>query len=68
MEPAKVAFRDRYPLFLLEAVDWAMEMDPERRPHDAGELLRALRRFAGEVPASRFTESFQTDSPSRTYV
>jgi serine/threonine protein kinase len=68
MEPAKVAFRDRYPLFLLEAVDWAMEMDPERRPHDAGELLCALRRFAGEVPASRFTESFQTDSPSRTYV
>jgi len=68
MKPAKVVFRDRYPLFLLEAVDWAMEMDPQRRPQDAGELLRALRQFASQVQASRFTESFQTDSPSRTYV
>lgn len=65
MKPIKSLMRDRYPLFLLEAVDWSMEMDPERRPKDAGELLDALRQFAGEVPTSRFSESFQIDSPSR---
>jgi serine/threonine protein kinase len=66
LQPAKTAFRDRYPLFLLEAVDWAMAMDPERRPRDAGDLLHALRHFAPEVPASRFTESVQTESPPDT--
>jgi hypothetical protein len=65
MKPIKTVMKDRYPLFLLEAVDWAMEMDTERRPQDAGELLRGLRRFAGEVPTSRLSESFQTDSASR---
>jgi serine/threonine protein kinase len=46
---AKRQFRDRYPQFLLEAVDWAMEMDPSRRPQDAGELLCALKRVEGEL-------------------
>lgn len=55
--PAKRQFRDRYPLFLLEAIDWSMEMDPGRRPQNAGELLRALRRFANELPTSRISES-----------
>jgi serine/threonine protein kinase len=67
MQPIKILMRDRYPRFLLEAVDWAMEMSPERRPKDAGKLLAALRRFAHEVPASRMSESFQTDSPSRLF-
>ncbi len=64
MQPVKSLFRDRYPLFLLEAVDWAMQMDTERRPQDAGELLQNLRQFAGEVPSSRFSESFYAESPS----
>jgi serine/threonine protein kinase len=56
LTPAKQQFRDRYPSFLLEAVDWAMDMDPVRRPQDAGELLRALRQYTGELPGSRFAE------------
>lgn len=66
LEPAKRRFRDRYPLFLLEAVDWSMEMDPERRPRDAGVLLRALRQFEGELPVSRIADSHQIDPPSRS--
>jgi serine/threonine protein kinase len=44
---AKRQFRDRYPPYLLEAIDWAMEMDPERRPRNAGELLRLFKRPEG---------------------
>lgn len=40
--PAVIALRNRYPEFLLKAVDWAMNMDPKRRPKDAEELLGAL--------------------------
>ncbi len=36
-------FRGQYPLFLLEAVDWSMQMNPQARPQDAGELLKILR-------------------------
>jgi serine/threonine protein kinase len=68
MKPVKALMRDRYPLFLLEAVDWAMEMDPDERPKDAGELLRMLRSHASEVPSSRLSESIQTDSPSRLFL
>lgn len=64
--PAKQQHRDRYPLFLLEAVDWCMEMDRARRPKDAGVLLQALRQHAGELPLSRQSEPF-TATPS-TYA
>ena len=57
MTPAKRQFGERYPAFLLEAVDWAMEMDPARRPRDAGELLRTLEQFANELPRSQSLES-----------
>jgi hypothetical protein len=54
--PAKRQFRGRYPFFLLEAVDWAMAMDPGERPQDAGVLLRALRQFTGDLPSSRLAQ------------
>lgn len=44
--PAHEVFQGHYPGPLLRAVDWAMEMDPQRRPQHAGELLNALRRQA----------------------
>jgi len=69
LRPAKQEFRDRYPLFLLEAVDWAMDMDPGRRPQAAGELLESLERSADELPRSRFAESRRDgDTPSRERV
>jgi serine/threonine protein kinase len=55
--PAQTQFRDRYPAFLLEAVDWAMEMEPGSRPQDAGELLAFLRRHVDELPSSRSSEA-----------
>jgi serine/threonine protein kinase len=42
MKPAAVAFRRRYPAALLEAIDWAMEVDPLLRPQSVDELLQAL--------------------------
>jgi serine/threonine protein kinase len=66
LEPAKQRFRDRYPQFLLEAVDWAMAMDPGKRPQDAGVLLRTLRKYVGELSSSRLSESQTIDLESRS--
>ncbi len=54
--PAVVELKNRYPSFLLEAVDWSMSMDPTKRPQDAGELLNALARQAAGLPQSRFAD------------
>ncbi len=64
MKSCKELFRDRYPSFLLEAVDWAMEMEPEARPQNAGELLQALKKFAEDLPSSRLSELSYFDSSS----
>jgi serine/threonine protein kinase len=56
LAPATVELKNRYPLFLLEAVDWSMSMDPTQRPQDAGKLLAALITHVGNVPDSRFSE------------
>jgi serine/threonine protein kinase len=42
MIPAVQAFADRYPRHLLEAVDWAMAIEPADRPASAAELRDAL--------------------------
>jgi len=56
--PAQEQFRGRYPAYLLEAVDWATQMEPDRRPQDAGELLEVFRRNldAGAAPGLRLSE------------
>ncbi len=45
--PASAAFCDQYPLYLLQSIDWAMELDPLQRPQNAGELLVAMRNKSG---------------------
>ncbi len=42
MRPAAKAFRRRYPAYLLESIDWAMEVDPLLRPQSAECLRHAL--------------------------
>ncbi|WP_295387259.1 serine/threonine-protein kinase [uncultured Thiodictyon sp.] len=54
--PATSALKDRYPAYLLEAVDWAMAMDPAKRPQDARELLSALARQVGNLPQTGFSD------------
>lgn len=56
--PAQEQFRGRYPAYMLEAVDWATQMEPDRRPQDAGELLDVFRRNldAGAAPGLRLSE------------
>jgi uncharacterized protein YhbP (UPF0306 family) len=42
LKPAARVYRRRYPASMLEAIDWAMEIEYEKRPQNAGELLQAL--------------------------
>lgn len=42
LRPAASAFKRRYSQSLLEAIDWAMEMDPLLRPQNVDEFLQAL--------------------------
>jgi hypothetical protein len=51
MRPAKIAFKRRYSKTLLEAVDWAMEVDPLLRPQQASALLSVL----GEIQQDKST-------------
>ena len=51
--PATVELKNRYPDFLLQAVEWSMSMDPSRRPQDAAEFLSVLTRDGGTLPRVR---------------
>jgi len=42
MRPAVSAFKKKYSHILLEAVDWAMEVDPLLRPQSVDKLIEAL--------------------------
>ncbi|MBI1423620.1 MAG: protein kinase [Gammaproteobacteria bacterium] len=42
LRPAVSAFKKRYSQHLLEAVDWAMEVDPLLRPQSVDKLIEAL--------------------------
>jgi hypothetical protein len=42
MRPAASAFKRRYSSGLLEALDWAMEVDPLLRPQTVDEFLQAF--------------------------
>jgi hypothetical protein len=43
MRPAVSAFKKRYSHALLEAVDWAMEIDPLLRPQNVEQILDSLK-------------------------
>ena len=42
LEPAVRGFASRYPRHLLEAIDWAMAVEPAQRPQSAADLRDAL--------------------------
>ena len=46
MRPASQAYRRQYSAPLLEAMDWAMEVDPLLRPQNVADLVGALPRLA----------------------
>jgi len=50
LRPAASAFKKRYSTHLLEAVDWAMEVDPMLRPQSIDKLIEALN---GKRPQER---------------
>ncbi len=47
MKPIAGLFRRRYPKYLLELIDWAMEVDPLLRPQNAGTMLETLTKGTG---------------------
>ncbi|MBV5309465.1 serine/threonine-protein kinase [Chromatium okenii] len=55
--PTVVALKGRYPAFLLEAVDWALKMEPDQRPQDAAELLNVLTQHAADLYRPRPSDS-----------
>ena len=40
--PSVKAYKRKYPEHLLQAIDWAMEIKPEKRPQSVEELQQAL--------------------------
>jgi len=42
LEPAVRAYKNKFPEYLLEAIDWSMSIQPEDRPQSAAELQQAL--------------------------
>jgi len=42
LKPASKIYRRSYPAYLLEAIDWAMEIKAEDRPQNASDLLAAI--------------------------
>jgi serine/threonine protein kinase len=42
MIPAVKAYKRKFPEYLLKAIDWAMEIEPEQRPQSIEELQEAL--------------------------
>jgi hypothetical protein len=40
--PATVVHKKKYPEFLLKAIDWAMEIDPKKRPQSVEEFKQAI--------------------------
>jgi serine/threonine protein kinase len=49
LKPAARIYRRRYPSAMLEAIDWAMEIDYEKRPQNASELLKALQNNKNDI-------------------
>ena len=42
MKPATIAFKRKYSSELLEAIDWAMEVDPMLRPQNIDQFLNSF--------------------------
>lgn len=42
MTPAVKAFKRKYPEYFLQAIDWAMQIEPEKRPQTVEDLQQAL--------------------------
>lgn len=58
MKPITKLFARQYPHYLLEVIDWAMEVDPLLRPQNAGEMLEAITNGTGRPDVSTSQSSF----------
>mgnify|MGYP000931839726 CR=1 FL=1 len=57
LQPAVEKYIDRYPRWLLECVDWAMEIDAFQRPASAADLRDALLEQSGRPDVDSPTET-----------
>lgn len=56
MKPVAGLYKRRYPAYLLDVIDWAMEIDPLLRPQNAGAMLEALTDNKGRPKRSTLEE------------
>ena len=56
LQPAVEKYPERYPIWLLEAIDWAMELDAQQRPDSAEQLRSALLEQTGRPEKQNTTE------------
>lgn len=56
LQPAVEKYSERYPIWLLEAIDWAMEIDAQQRPDSAAKLRFALLEQNGRPEKQDITE------------
>lgn len=61
MKPIASLYRKQYPAYLLDVIDWAMEVDPLLRPQNAGIMLEALTQERGRPANNRQTPPATTD-------
>ena len=52
LRPVQEAYKKRYSAPLLEAIDWAMEIDPLLRPQSVDELMLRFEIEVPELPAA----------------
>lgn len=62
LPPAAKLHRRKYPQALLEAIDWAMEIDPAARPQSVDEFLKALPDAEGASGESRSVAEAASDT------
>lgn len=60
MRPLSKTWTKKYPFYLLEVIDWAMEVDPLLRPQNAGEMLEALNSQKGRPDYSDLSATVST--------
>ncbi|MCW8891331.1 MAG: hypothetical protein OQL20_11795, partial [Sedimenticola sp.] len=62
-KPIASLYKKQYPAYLLEVIDWAMEVDPLLRPQNAGIMLDALSQETGRPANNSQPKLETTDEP-----
>ncbi|PLY17076.1 MAG: serine/threonine protein kinase [Sedimenticola sp.] len=65
LKAAAIQYKRKYPAYLLEIIDWAMEVDPLLRPQDAGTMLKSLQQETGRPAQAAKNSSNNNNSDNK---